>query len=93
MIEDYENGITPNPDVICNREIKFGWFLDKCLESINDNDKENTWIATGIIELPFNTLFFFFCTNNLFVKIIGHYVQLERTDSGRVKLMRGVYFL
>ncbi|CAB4409945.1 unnamed protein product [Rhizophagus irregularis] len=66
MIEDYENGITPNPDVMCNREIKFGWFLDKCLGSINGKDKENTWIATG------------------------HYVQLERTDSGRVKLMRGV---
>ncbi|RIA78799.1 tRNA-specific 2-thiouridylase [Glomus cerebriforme] len=65
MIEDYENGITPNPDVMCNREIKFGWFLDKCLGSINNRDNENTWIATG------------------------HYVQLERTDSGRVKLIRG----
>ncbi|CAI2169086.1 7847_t:CDS:10 [Funneliformis geosporum] len=65
MIEDYENGITPNPDVICNREIKFGWFLNKCLESINGKDKKSTWIATG------------------------HYVQLERTDSGRVKLIRG----
>jgi len=48
VIEDYENGITPNPDIMCNREIKFGWFLDKCLGSINNKDKENTWIATGI---------------------------------------------
>lgn len=48
MIEDYENGITPNPDVMCNREIKFGWFLDKCFGSINSKNKENTWIATGI---------------------------------------------
>ena len=27
MITDYKNGITPNPDVLCNRAIKFGGFL------------------------------------------------------------------
>ncbi|RIB28536.1 hypothetical protein C2G38_2028443 [Gigaspora rosea] len=43
MIEDYENGFTPNPDIICNREIKFGLFLDKCLGSMF-NAK---WFATG----------------------------------------------
>lgn len=26
MIEEYKNGRTPNPDVMCNREIKFGVF-------------------------------------------------------------------
>lgn len=26
MIEEYKNGNTPNPDVMCNREIKFGVF-------------------------------------------------------------------
>ncbi|CAG8809998.1 4737_t:CDS:2, partial [Dentiscutata erythropus] len=43
MIEDYENGFTPNPDIICNREIKFGLFLDKCLGPMF-NAK---WFATG----------------------------------------------
>ncbi|CAI2165173.1 7283_t:CDS:2 [Funneliformis geosporum] len=47
MIQDYENGIAPNPDVICNLEIKFGWFLNKCLESFNGKDNEITWIASG----------------------------------------------
>ena len=28
MISGYQSGITPNPDVMCNREIKFGAFLD-----------------------------------------------------------------
>ena len=28
MIQGYQSGITPNPDVMCNREIKFGAFLD-----------------------------------------------------------------
>ena len=27
LIEGYRNGLTPNPDVICNRDIKFGSFL------------------------------------------------------------------
>ena len=28
LVEGYRNGLTPNPDVMCNRKIKFGVFLD-----------------------------------------------------------------
>jgi len=28
LLKGYESGITPNPDVMCNREMKFGVFLD-----------------------------------------------------------------
>ncbi|MEM7385707.1 MAG: tRNA 2-thiouridine(34) synthase MnmA, partial [Verrucomicrobiota bacterium] len=28
LLEGYRNGITPNPDVMCNREMKFGVFRD-----------------------------------------------------------------
>src|SRR3989344_7960845 len=31
MIDGYRAGITPNPDVMCNKEIKFGLFLRKAL--------------------------------------------------------------
>jgi len=41
MIEGYRSGITPNPDVMCNKEIKFGLFLDKALRLGAD------YIATG----------------------------------------------
>jgi tRNA-specific 2-thiouridylase len=41
MIEGYRAGITPNPDVMCNREIKFGFFLEKALASGAD------FVATG----------------------------------------------
>ncbi len=41
MIEAYAAGVTPNPDVMCNREIKFGLFLKKALEMGAD------YIATG----------------------------------------------
>jgi tRNA-specific 2-thiouridylase len=31
LLEGYRRGLTPNPDVMCNREIKFGVFLDYAL--------------------------------------------------------------
>ena len=41
MIKGYASGFTPNPDVMCNKEIKFGLFLKKALEMGAD------YIATG----------------------------------------------
>ena len=32
MIDGYKKGITPNPDIMCNKEIKFGLFLEKALK-------------------------------------------------------------
>lgn len=33
MLHEYERGRTPNPDILCNREIKFSLFLNKALKS------------------------------------------------------------
>ncbi len=41
MLEEYQAGNTPNPDVMCNREVKFGAFLDFALKHGAD------YIATG----------------------------------------------
>ena len=41
MIDGYRQGITPNPDVMCNKEIKFGLFLKRSLEMGAD------FVATG----------------------------------------------
>ncbi|MDG0812036.1 asparagine synthase-related protein [Cohnella rhizosphaerae] len=32
FLDEYRRGRTPNPDVMCNREIKFGEFLQKALD-------------------------------------------------------------
>jgi len=41
MVREYEAGRTPNPDVMCNKEIKFGLFYKKALEMGAD------YVATG----------------------------------------------
>ncbi len=41
MFDEYEKGRTPNPDILCNREIKFDLFLDAALKLGAD------YVATG----------------------------------------------
>ena len=41
MFKEYEEGITPNPDVLCNQEIKFGLFFEAAMKLGFDG------IATG----------------------------------------------
>ena len=41
LLAGYQSGTTPNPDVMCNREIKFGAFLDYAMDHGFDS------VATG----------------------------------------------
>lgn len=41
MISEYKMGRTPNPDVMCNKEVKFGAFLKKAISMGSD------FVATG----------------------------------------------
>src|SRR3990167_5133804 len=41
FVAQYAKGVTPNPDVLCNKEIKFNLFLEKALKQGAD------YIATG----------------------------------------------
>ncbi len=43
FLSDHNAGLTPNPDILCNKEIKFGAFLDYCLDTGAD------YIATGAL--------------------------------------------
>lgn len=62
MVEGYKSGITPNPDVMCNKEIKFGLFLERAkkfgagyiatghyaiLKSKSENYKKNYEVFAG----------------------------------------------
>ncbi|MDO8474404.1 MAG: tRNA 2-thiouridine(34) synthase MnmA [bacterium] len=41
MLKGYSQGITPNPDIMCNKEIKFGLFYDRAMKLGAD------YVATG----------------------------------------------
>ncbi|KKR70821.1 MAG: tRNA-specific 2-thiouridylase MnmA [Candidatus Nomurabacteria bacterium GW2011_GWB1_40_7] len=58
MIREYKAGKTPNPDVLCNKEIKFGAFLKKAISmgadfvatghyAVNENSKKFGAFALG----------------------------------------------
>lgn len=52
MIDGYRAGLTPNPDVMCNKEIKFGLFFKKAIELGAD------YVATGhYVRLKNNSLY------------------------------------
>lgn len=57
MFAEYEKGRTPNPDVLCNREIKFDVFLDKCLELGADYVATGHYCQKGEIEKDGKTIF------------------------------------
>lgn len=41
LIDGYKKGVTPNPDIMCNKEIKFGLFFEKAMKLGAD------FVATG----------------------------------------------
>jgi len=51
FVEEYKLGFTPNPDILCNREIKFKVFYEKAMELGAD------FLATGhYCQIHYNTL-------------------------------------
>ena len=45
MIQGYEKGLTPNPDLQCNRHIKFGLLVEYMRRKFGD--LHNWWLVTG----------------------------------------------
>ncbi|PIA16222.1 tRNA-specific 2-thiouridylase MnmA [Coemansia reversa NRRL 1564] len=44
VLDEYAQGRTPNPDILCNSQIKFGVLLDEIQRRLNTS---NAWFATG----------------------------------------------
>ena len=49
FLREYEAGRTPNPDILCNSEIKFKAFLDRALQlGLGISLLSLAWVAVGI---------------------------------------------
>jgi len=57
MFREYELGRTPNPDVLCNREIKFDVFLKIALELGADYVATGHYCRKGVIEKGENKIY------------------------------------
>lgn len=58
MFREYEAGRTPNPDVLCNREIKFDVFLEKALQLKADFVATGHYVRKGeVVDSQGNTRF------------------------------------
>lgn len=57
MFREYEMGRTPNPDVLCNREIKFDVFLKIALDLKADYVATGHYCQKGIIEKDGQTVY------------------------------------
>jgi tRNA-specific 2-thiouridylase len=53
MIREYRMGRTPNPDVMCNKEVKFGAFLKKALSMGADFVATGHYAKVGEAEIAF----------------------------------------
>lgn len=89
MISEYQSGRTPNPDVVCNQEIKFGAFYTKAISLgadyvatghyarlIFENSLNNYVLKKGVDSQKDQSYFLWNLTNNQLSKIlfpIGHY--------------------
>lgn len=61
MFSEYEKGRTPNPDVLCNREIKFDSFADEARKLGGDYVATGHYCRKGVIETSGKKVFSLLC--------------------------------
>src|SRR3990167_9367753 len=87
MISEYRAGRTPNPDVICNKEVKFGAFLKKALFMGADYvatghyaQNKNNKLLKGVDPAKDQSYFLWTLTQKRLSKIIFPIGNLKKTE-------------
>ena len=91
MINEYRVGRTPNPDVMCNKEVKFGVFLKKALELGADFVATGHYARTkdkkllkGVDESKDQSYFLWTLKENQIEKIIFPIGELKKTKVRKI---------
>lgn len=89
FVEEYKKGNTPNPDILCNREIKFKVFFDKAMELGADYlatghycqnfiDDNGNYLVKGNDPLKDQTYFLYTMQNQVLSKVLFPIGHLEK---------------
>ncbi|KAG0265212.1 hypothetical protein BG011_005255 [Mortierella polycephala] len=87
MLQEYERGRTPNPDVACNREIKFGELIEWCNKN-GGLGKDRHMKRTGLDSINTDNSFGD-CMLGWDYLATGHYAKVEQDpNTGQARLLR-----
>ncbi len=91
FVEEYRNGYTPNPDILCNREIKFKVFFEKAMELGADylatghycqrvDTEEGTYLVKGLDNNKDQTYFLYTMKEEILKKVLFPLGHLQKSE-------------
>lgn len=97
FVEELKLGYTPNPDILCNREIKFKCFFDKALQLGADYlatghycQTENGALLKGLDPLKDQSYFLYTLKNEILKKVLFPIGHLEKTTVRALARAHGI---
>lgn len=95
FLEEYKLGHTPNPDILCNREIKFKHLLDKALDLGADylatghycqikNINDRPYLAKGVDENKDQSYFLYTIKEKILEKVLFPVGSLRKEEVRRI---------
>ena len=98
MIDEYKMGRTPNPDIMCNQEVKFKLFLETSLEDGADMIATGHYarVQDGVLKMAEDTnkdqtYFLYRVTKAALDKTLFPLGEFEKTDVRKMAEERGLY--
>jgi tRNA-specific 2-thiouridylase len=98
MIDEYKAGRTPNPDIMCNQEVKFKLFLDAALEDGADMIATGHYACTenGVLKMAADTnkdqtYFLYRVTGNALAKTLFPIGEFDKPTVRKMAEERGLF--
>lgn len=102
FIDEYKKGRTPNPDILCNKEIKFKAFLNYVMEKFNpdliatghyaniEKDQQNIFIKKGIDQNKDQSYFLAQINPKILDKIIFPLGNIPKNETRQLAIQFGL---